>query len=39
MFNVYNMDMDFSRSKFRNKFYNSDDVKNIMQRNGFIYIN
>ena len=39
MFDVHNMNLEFSKSKFRNKFYNSDDVKSIMQRNGFIYIN
>lgn len=39
MFDVYNMSIEFSRTKFRNKFYNSDDVKQIMQRNGFIYMN
>ena len=39
MFDVYTMNIEFSKSKFRNKFYNSDDVKNIMQRNGFIYMN
>lgn len=39
MFDIYNIDLNFSKSKFRNKFYNSDDVKNIMKQNGFIYIN
>tara|TARA_B100000963_G_scaffold356346_2_gene376281 strand:- start:2351 stop:3307 length:957 start_codon:yes stop_codon:yes gene_type:complete len=39
MFDIYKIDLNFSKSKFRNKFYNSDDVKNIMKKNGFIYIN
>ena len=39
MFDIYKIDLNFSKSRFRNKFYNSDDVKNIMKKNGFIYIN
>lgn len=39
MFDIYNIDLNFSKSRFRNKFYNSEDVKNIMKQNGFIYLN
>lgn len=39
MFDIYNIDLNFSKSRFRNKFYNSEDVHSIMKNNGFIYPN
>ncbi len=39
IFDVYKIDLNFSKSKFRNKQYNHSDVKTIMSNNGFLYIN
>ena len=39
MFDIYKINLNFSKTRFRNKFYDSKDVRNIMKNNGFIYVN
>lgn len=39
IFDIYKHNIHFSKSKFRNKYYDGENVRNIMKQNGFIYIN